>query len=325
MTEIDPLAVGVIGVGSMGTHHARVLSELPNTTLVGVADTDPGRASEIANKHGTEHVARHALIESADAVTIAVPTNAHFETAVECLQSDTHVLVEKPFVSEIDHGTTLASLADRRGLILQVGHIERFNPAVQALIDLIDIEDIVAIRTDRLGPPVQRGGADDVVMDLMIHDIDILLHLLGQSPITVRGVNRGDSYASVLMEFASGSVATLTASRITQRKIRTLEVTTLDRHFVMDFIDQSIRIHRRSRPSYLQDDTEMRYRHESIIEQPLIESAEPLRLELESFVEAVQYGEPPQVTATEGIEALSVALSIKQQFTDKQDIEVPHP
>lgn len=322
MTGDDPLRVGVIGVGSMGAHHARVFSEIPEAELLGVADADQERAATVAESHGTRHVRSDELIDAADAVTIAVPTHAHYDLARECITAGTHLLVEKPFVPEPAEGRELDRQARHADLVLQVGMIERFNPAVRTLFDLVDPTDIVALRADRLGPPVQRDGSDDVVMDLMIHDIDILLRLMGEAPTNVSGANREETYASALMEFGDATVATLTASRVTQRKVRSLEVTIPDRHLIVDFIDQSIRIHRRSRPSYLQDDTEMRYRHESIIEQPLIESAEPLRLELEAFVDAVTNGSEPVVTAEDGLAALEVAQTIQCDLVP-QEAEAP--
>lgn len=318
----DPVPVGVVGVGSMGAHHARVLSELSGAELVGIADSDADRAAEVASDHGTQAMGIDALISLAEAVTIATPTETHYRLARMCLDADTDVLVEKPFVTDLVDGEELTRRADRRGLILQIGHIERFNPAVRALPDIVNPEDIVAIRADRLGPPLQRPAADDVILDLMIHDIDIMVNLMGQGPERVTGASRDSDYASVLMEFDGDVVATLTASRLTQRKVRRLKLTTPERHLILDYIDQSIRVHRRSRPSYLQNDTDVRYRHENIIEQPLIESAEPLKLELSAFVDAVRERTKPVVTGEDGLKALTLAQSIRDTL-DKRLLEVP--
>lgn len=321
MTEQDVVRVGVIGVGTMGEHHARVYSELAGAELIGVADADRERASAVGEAHGSIARPTEELIEEADAVSIAVPTSAHADLALDCIESGTDLIVEKPFVLDPAEGRKVARRAEKRNVVLQVGHIERFNPAIRALFDLVDPAEIIAIRADRLGPPVGRQVSDDVVTDLMIHDIDIVLALMGEQPTSVSAVSREESYASALCEFNAGIVATLTASRVTQRKVRTMEVTTGNRHLAIDYINQSVKIHRRSRPSYLQDDAEMRYRHESIIEQPLIESAEPLKLELEAFLEAVRNRSTPQVTAKDGLQALSVVWSIKQQLA--KPMEVP--
>ncbi len=324
MSRANRFAVGVIGVGSMGAHHARVYDELPGATLIGVADDDTERAREVAERHSTEPRGAASLIREADAVSIAVPTDAHATLARRAIAADTHLLVEKPFVRDLGTGHELRREAAARDLTLQVGHVERFNPAVQALFDLVDTGDVLALRADRLGPPIDRGGSDDVVKDLMIHDLDIVMTFMGDRPDRICGGGGDAGYASVVMEFDDDVVATLTASRVTQRKTRRLEVTTADRHVVVDYIDQSVRVHRRSRPAYLQDDAEMRYRHESIIEQPLIESAEPLRLELEAFLEAVQSGTTPAVTAEDGIAALEVANDVARRIVARPP-EVVHP
>ncbi len=317
MTVNDAVGVGVIGVGSMGAHHARVYSELPGAELRGVADADHNRADTIASRHETRVRDVDALLEVVDAVSIAVPTDAHARLARRTIAADTHLLVEKPFVRDHTTGRELIREAEARDLVLQIGHVERFNPAVQALFDLVSADDVIALRADRLGPPIDRSGSDGVVMDLMIHDIDILMSLMGGRPDAIQGARGDDGYASVVMEFDEDVVATVTASRVTQRKTRRLEVTTAERHLVVDYIDQSVRVHRRSRPAYLQDDAEMRYRHESIIEQPLVESAEPLRLELEAYLTAVRNREDPPVAAEDGLAALAIADRINRHIAER--------
>ena len=316
------IAVGVIGVGVMGTKHARVLSEMQDVDLIGIADVDGHRAARVANSYGTRALPAAEVISEADAVVIAVPTATHYEIAVECLSAGTHILVEKPFVADPAEGRELIRLANETDLTLQVGHIERYNPAVEALFDFVDPSDIVALSANRLGPPVERGLSDNVVTDLMIHDIDVVLSLMSTNPVAVSGlIGHEGKYASVLLEFPEDVVGTLTASRVTQRKIRSLEVTTPERLFSVDYLDQSVRIHRRSRPSYAEADDDVRYRHESVIERPLIQSAEPLKLELESFLQSVETGESPRVTGEDGLQALSVVWSLTRQHSE-QAVEV---
>lgn len=317
-------AIGVVGVGTMGAKHARVLSEMRGAELIGVADHDDLRASRVADSYGTQARPAVELIEAADAIVIAVPTTDHYDIALECIAADTHILIEKPFVADPAEGRELIRLANETGLVLQVGHIERYNPAVDALFEFVDPTEIVALSANRLGPPVDRGIGDDVVTDLMIHDIDIILALLGDRPTTVSGLSGYDGkYASVLLEFPDDVMATLTASRVTQRKIRSLEVTTPDRLFSVDYLDQSVQIHRRSRPSYAEADSDLRYRHESVIERPLIQSAEPLKLELESFLTAITTDGSPRVTGIDGLKALSVVWSLTRQSENKA-MEVSH-
>jgi len=301
----------------MGRHHARVYSELPNVRLVGVHDRDEDVASEVAREYGTSARSRSELLAAADMVSVAVPTRYHYETVNDCLESGTHALVEKPFVDEIDQGRELARRARDAGLTLQVGHIERFNPATRVLSEIVPDLDIVAIDIQRLGPPVDREGNDSVVRDLMIHDIDILLSLVDAKPETIAAMANGRQYTSVQLGFAD-SVASLTASRMTQEKIRRLAVTAESCRVNVDFIDQTIEIHRRSLPEYVESNGDVRYRHESVVERPMVENGEPLKAELSAFVDAVRNGSDPLVTAEEAIRALEVVDSIEQAAYDER-------
>ena len=301
----------------MGRHHARVYSELPNVRLVGVHDRDEDVASEVAKEYGTSARSRSELLAAADMVSVAVPTRYHYETVNDCLDSGTHALVEKPFVEEIDQGWELAQRARDAGLTLQVGHIERFNPATRVLSEIVPDLDIVAIDIQRLGPPVDREGDDSVVRDLMIHDIDILLSLVGTKPDTITAMANGRQYTSVQLGF-DDSVASLTASRMTQEKIRRLAVTAESCRVNVDFIDQTIEIHRRSLPEYVESNGDVRYRHESVVERPMVENGEPLKAELSAFVDAVRNGSEPLVTAEEALRALEVVDSIEQAAYDER-------
>jgi len=301
----------------MGRHHTRVYSELPNVRLVGVHDRDEDVASEVAREYGTSARSRSELLAAADMVSVAVPTRYHYETVNDCLESGTHALVEKPFVDKIDQGRELARRARDAGLTLQVGHIERFNPATRVLSEIVPDLDIVAIDIQRLGPPVDREGNDSVVRDLMIHDIDILLSLVDAKPEPIAAMANGRQYTSVQLGFAD-SVASLTASRMTQEKIRRLAVTAESCRVNVDFIDQTIEIHRRSLPEYVESNGDVRYRHESVVERPMVENGEPLKAELSAFVDAVRNGSDPLVTAEEAIRALEVVDSIEQAAYDER-------
>lgn len=302
----EQLAAGVIGVGNMGRHHARVYSELPNTTLVGVNDVDGDRAAETAAKHRARAMGRDELLEAADVVSVAVPTQYHYETVRACIDRGVDVLVEKPFVDDLEQGRELDALAREAGVTLQVGHIERFNPATQVLADIVPDLDVVAIDIDRLGPPLERENEDNVVMDLMIHDLDILLSLVDDDVTKLSAVARDDRYVTSQFKFGDDSVATVTASRLTQEKVRTLSLTAVSCRVNVDFISQSVEIHRRSLPEYVKSDGDIRYRHESVVERPMIETGEPLKAELASFVAAVEAGAEPVVTPADALEVLEV-------------------
>ena len=309
----SPLRVGVVGVGSMGANHARVYSELPGVELVGVADVDADQALEVAREYDCEAMEQADLFAAVDAVSVVVPTKFHYAVAKEALEAGVSVLVEKPFVATDEEGRELIELADEKGLTLAVGHIERFNPAVTALSELVEDLEVLAVDARRLGPPLDRDVGDSVVLDLMIHDVDVLLALADSEVVSVSAVEREDGqYAVAQVEFENGLVATLTASRVTQRKVRSLEVTARDCLVEMDYIDQSMEIHRHARPQNTSLGSKMRFRHESVTERPLIESEEPLRRELRSFVESVVTGSAPVVTGEDGLRALELCRRISE-------------
>ena len=311
MSSDDRTRAGVIGVGSMGQYHARVYAELPTVELVGVADVDAERASEVADRHGTRALSMDELVESADAVSIAVPTAHHYAVARECVEAGVGVLVEKPFVADPEEGRTLVDLAERRDVPIQVGHVERFNPAVQAVAEILTDHEIIAIDAQRLGSARERDIADNAVMDLMIHDIDVLLSLVDEDVSLINAVGAEENrYIDAQLAFEGGIVASLTASRVTQRKIRRLSITTRKCWISVDYIDRSVEIHRHSLPEYVEGTSGMHYRHEGVVERPMVDSGEPLKEELASFVECVRTGETPQVTAEDGLRALDVARRI---------------
>ena len=307
----DPLRVGVVGVGAMGANHARVYDELPGAELVGVADADSERADRVATKRDTDAPDVSTLLETVDAVSVAVPTHAHADVIDECIDAGVHALVEKPFVADPEEGRSLASRARRRGVTLQVGHVERFNPVVDVLGDVVADSDVVGLEARRLGPPVDRDGNDSVVVDLMIHDIDVVTSLVDAPVVGVsaEGTREG-RHATATLRFGDDTVVTLTASRLTQRKIRRLDVIADDCFVTADYLDQSVDIYRRSIPEYVRNDGDVRYRHESVVERPMVQTGEPLKRELDSFLDAVREGTDPVVTPEQGIEALELARRI---------------
>ncbi|AXR78690.1 Gfo/Idh/MocA family protein [Natrarchaeobaculum sulfurireducens] len=301
---------GVIGVGAMGKNHARVYSELRDVALAGVCDHDREVARTVAAEYGTEATDLQSLLERCDVVTVAVPTPVHYETVSQCLDAGVHVLVEKPIAETTDQGRRLAEQAREAGLVLQVGHIERFNPAVQTVAELIDDLEVIGLEAERLGPPVDRTARGNVVFDLMVHDVDVVGSLLDEQPESVSAMGTDDGqYATATMAY-DDVVASLTASRVTQKKVRKLTVTATECLVEVDYLQQSVLIHRDSYPEYLTDDGQRRYRHESVVERPRVDNGEPLRHELESFLEAVRTDSEPAVTAEDGIEALELVQTI---------------
>jgi len=311
MTE--RLAVGVIGVGSMGQHHARVYQELPTVDLVGVADADPQQAAETAEQYGTTPMSVDSLLSVADAVSVVVPTAYHYEAGMDAIEAGVDLLIEKPIAEDPATGRELQAAADAAGVTLQVGHVERFNPAVQTLSEITADLDVIAIDTQRLGPPTRREIGDGVAVDLMIHDADILLSLV-EAPVAeiYAAETAGNQYVAATVEFETGVVATLTASRVTQQKVRTLSVTAEDCRVTVDYMAQSVRINRHSLPEYVETDGDVRYRHENVIERPTVDNGEPLKKELASFVETARTGGEPVVSAADGIRALEFVRRVTE-------------
>jgi predicted dehydrogenase len=310
----DAIDVGVIGVGSMGQHHARVYSELNDVELVGVADADGEQAAEVADRYQTSHLGTDELLATTDAVSVAVPTPYHYDIVTSCLSEGVATLIEKPILESLDEATDLLSQIEAADVPVQVGHVERFNPAVSVLSEIAADLDVLSVRARRLGPEPERRIQDSAVLDLMIHDIDIVLSLFGEQPTSVSGAaTRRGRHASALLEFGADRMASLTASRKTQQKVRVLEVTAEECFIQVDYLDQSIEVHRNSVPEYIERDGAIRFKHESLVERPVVQNGEPLRRELESFANAVRDGSTPVVTAQDGIDALSVALEIERQ------------
>lgn len=306
--------VGVIGVGSMGSNHARIYSTLQEANLVGVSDADEGRAAEIAERYETASLDLDALIERVDAVSVVVPTQFHYDITRKCIEAGVDVLVEKPFVADPERGKELIDLAEHEDVLIQVGHIERYNPAILALEDVLAGKEVLAYEVRRLGPDPERDIQDSVVADLMIHDLDIVRTLAGEEPECIDGIGREDGkHATATFTFSDGAVATLTASRVTQQKIRELGIATDEGYVNVDYLDRRVEIYRGSMREMVSRDDETRYRHESVIERPFVENVEPLKRELRSFLAAVSGNQEPAVPAEDGLAAVRLALAVEDE------------
>lgn len=307
MTDVR---VGVVGVGSMGRNHARVLQDVPDATLVGVSDADPDRAAAVASEFDTRPMEFGSLLDTVDAVSVAVPTPYHYEVSCECIEAGVDLLVEKPLVADLERGHRLVDLADTHDVILQVGHVERFNPGVRTLLDVTEEMDIVAVTARRLGPPPDRDIEDTAVMDLMIHDVDIVLSLVNEPVAEVAAVStEAGRYAAATLQFESGIVAQFTASRVTQEKVRELNISAADARVSLDYTDQHLDVHRQSVPEFVEEDG-VRHRHESVVEHLTVDRREPLRAELASFVAASRTRTEPVVDGAEALQSLEVTRQI---------------
>jgi virulence factor len=315
------IRVGVIGVGRMGERHCRVLSNLASADFVGVSDLNGPMGSEIAAKYGVAYFPNyHDLLAQVDAVSVVTPTRTHFAIARDCILAGVHVLIEKPIADTLEQARQLAHLADQSGCVVQVGHIERFNPTFLELQAILEDMTVVALSARRLSPFDTSNTDVDVIRDLMIHDIDIAMTLLGDDLDRIDASGRAaktiaTDYAVATLSYASGPVATLTASRVTEQKVRLLEVTAMGAYIEADLLNKSVCIHRRNLQEYVfNHQRPMRYRQESLVEQIHIPTAEPLLLELQDFLRCAGDAGTPKVTARDGLRALEVATCILDQL-----------
>lgn len=329
----QPIRVGVIGVGNMGQHHTRVLSLLKDVELVGIADINIERGLDIASKYRIRFFEDYRdLLPHVEAVCVAVPTRLHHAVGMTCLQAGIHVLIEKPIAASIAEAESLVNAAAESQCILQVGHIERFNPAFQELSKVLKTEELLALEAHRMSPYSQRANDVSVVLDLMIHDIDLLLELAG-APIvklTASGSRAAGSgyldYVTAILGFANGIVATLTASKVTHRKIRRIAAHCKNSLTEADFLNNEILIHRQTTANYMTDYGQVLYRQDGLIEKVYTSNIEPLHAELEHFVSCVRGGNQPSVGGEQALKALRLASSIEQMALDgkawKEEVEL---
>ena len=310
-----PLRVGVVGVGYLGQHHARIYASMSGVKLVGVADANRDRAAEIAARHGVAAFEDHRqLLGSVDAVSVATPTVSHRLVASDFLREGVAVLIEKPMAASLPEADDLMATAGRSGALLAVGHTERFNPAVRALRDRA--RDPRFIEVHRLGTFPGRSLDVDVVLDLMIHDIDLVLALTGGAAVQsldavgVNALTRRVDIANARFRLAGGCVANLTASRISTGKVRKVRVFTRDAYISCDCADQTLEhfaLRRGSDPAA----------PPSIVrETPAIIKDEPLARELRAFVAAASEGDRFEVDGAAGRQALAVALAVVERIEE---------
>lgn len=308
--------VAVIGVGNMGKNHARVYSELKGVELVGVVDKDEKTGREVAKKFGVQYFLDYKeLIGRVDAVSIVVPTKLHYTIAKDLLSAGIDVLVEKPITLDLKEADELIRLADAKKRILQVGHIERFNPAMIQARDYILPEEIIHMEAQRIGPSGARITDSGVILDLMIHDIDLMLSIaegdVEGTHAYSRAINgRHEDFSNAILRFKGGVLASLTASRATQKRERVLKVTQKDSYVVVDFMNKQLEIHKQARSEYVADKGGVRFVYSDVVERPQIPQSEPLKLELESFVECVGSRKRPVVDGLAGRRALEIALKV---------------
>ncbi len=329
---MNKIKAGVVGVGSIGKNHARVMSEIAGAEFTAILDSNDAGSAEIAQRFGVRAAA--SLEEFAtliDAATIATPTPTHYEIAKFLIERGKHVLIEKPITEETAHARELIELAGRQGVVLQVGHIERFNPALSALESRLTRPRF--IEASRLSPYPGRSLDVGVVLDVMIHDLEIVLHLVRSPWVQVDAVgvpilSKREDIANVRIRFENGCVANITASRISQEKLRKIRVFQQDAYLSLDYQNQSGYLLRLAREHEKESSligkllgvaadativTE--FAGKRIVREPVeVEKGEPLKREIEAFIDCARAGSQPKVSGAQAANALELALEITRDI-----------
>jgi predicted dehydrogenase len=311
---MNKLRVGVVGAGYLGRFHAEKYARMDNVELVGVVDIDKFQAEEVAGRFNTKAYLHHKhLFGKVDAVSIVVPTPAHFSVAKDFLENNIDVLIEKPMSETIEQADELIDFAKSRNLIIQVGHLERFNPAAVALRDII--KQPMFIESHRLSIYKDRCTDVSVVLDLMIHDIDIILNFVRSEIVNIHAagipvISGHVDIANARLEFKSGCVANVTASRISTKNERKIRLFQKDTYISVDFANQGITVIQRN------DKVKGGLIPGMEIKQLSFAKGDALEDELKSFVKTVRRREIPEVTGQMGRDALKIALSIMKQIRD---------
>jgi len=316
--DMADLKMGVIGVGHMGQYHANIVSGLQNIDFIGVFDADEARCQEIADKYNVKAFPDYSkLLKKVDAVCVAVPTNYHYKVASECMNNGVHVLLEKPITRTVKYAEKLINMAAQKNLIFQVGHIERFNGAIKQINTIM--ENPLFVETRRLAPYNPRIKDVGVVLDMMIHDIDIVIGLLGYNIQSIGAVGSSvmssyEDIATAHLLYDSGCIVDISASRVTTDKIRTLSISQKDAYIFLDYNNQAINIHRQLSSEYLLRNKEIRYSVESTVERVFIHNTNPLQQEIMHFIDCIVNGAVPLVKGENDIKTLQVAKKIIEKI-----------
>ncbi|KLI27266.1 oxidoreductase [Brachyspira hyodysenteriae] len=316
---MDKVNISLIGVGRMGQFHLNVVSQINHINLSGIYDTDENHLNEISQKYNIRKFnSVDEAIDNADAVIIASPTIYHFEIAKKAVEKGKHVLVEKPMTETYAQALELEEIVKQKNVILQVGHVERFNGAVQELHHIIEKPYLIEAR--RLAPFTPRITDVGVVFDIMIHDLDIVTSLV-KKPIVrfsasgKRIRTKNEDIASALLEFEDSTIATISASRVTQEKIRTLAISTEEAYFILDYATQDITIHRQAaNQSNIKTSVGINYKQESIIERVFIHRDNPLKLEDEHFANCILGKDKRFVSIEDDVNTIKLTESILKEI-----------
>ncbi len=327
---------GVVGLGRMGVYHTNVLANINEIEFVGVFDLNQDRTKEISLKYNIQGFSSlEALLAEVDALSLCAPTSLHYELGKKILEAQKHVLIEKPLTTNVKQAEELIFLAKEKQRLLHVGHVERFNGAVQELSHVV--EDPLLWESRRLGPPPERFMDTGVVMDLMIHDLDICFRVVKDEIQSIKAEgnylpgSKQEDLATAQIKFKKGCVANFVASRITQEKIRTLAISQKQSYLLLDFTTQDLQITRRASEATITSSEKIRYRQEALIERLFIHKDNPLRSELLYFIKEIGHSplnetsrEEAYQDNTEDLKTLKAAAEIVAQIAESHGIKVPH-
>jgi predicted dehydrogenase len=309
--------VAVVGVGHLGQYHAEKYSKLPNVDLVGVVDIDHERALEIANRFGTMPFFDYLnLLENVDAVSIAVPTRSHYKIARDFLKNGIDVLLEKPIATTVEEANNLIEIAENKDLIFQVGHIERYNPAIVAVEGILN--NPLFVESHRLSFFTQRSTDVDVVLDLMIHDIDIILNLVKSEieridAVGIPVLSQNVDIANARITFANGCTANITASRISEKNMRKIRIFQPDAYISIDFASKKVGIYNK-----IENSGKNECMPEIVFRNVEINEKDSLEEEVKSFIDCVITRKSPPVSGNDGKRALLVALKVVKQIKQRE-------
>jgi predicted dehydrogenase len=312
MPVTQTIRTAVVGVGYLGQFHAEKYAMLPNSELVAVVDLDRERAAEVAGKVGTRACADYReIIGQVDAVSVAVPTRFHYEVARAFLEKGVHVLLEKPITTTLAEAEELIRIAEEKKAVLQVGHLERFNPVILALDGVVSNPGF--IESLRIAPFKPRGTDVNVVLDLMIHDIDIIQHIVGSKVKQINSIGapvftQEEDIANARLQFENGCVANVTASRISMKSERRMRIFQPDAYINVDFQNKKIAVFRKGEGEMFPGVPDVK------IEEQSFDQTDALKSEIEAFLDAIVTGRPPVVSGEDGRQALETALKINKKL-----------
>ncbi|PLX69211.1 MAG: oxidoreductase [Denitrovibrio sp.] len=310
---------GIIGLGRMGRYHLNLNDEMAESNLQMLCDADSAVRDAVSGNYNYPMTGDFTeMLKKVEAVTIAAPTKYHFEIAKKCLEEGKHVLVEKPITTNIEQATELFNIAAKKNLVLHIGHVERFNGAVQELDNITD--DPYLIESRRVGPYNPSFGNDSIVLDLMIHDIDIILNMVNKDIRSIQAhgncvYSPKPDFASVISQFEDNCVATILVSRVTQKKDRTMSISQKGAFIYLDYTTQDINIYREAREGKEFGVKELKYKNEYMYEKLFVYKDNPLKMEIKHFLDCVMGKQCRNVTVEHELRSLKVALKVDELLT----------